>query len=243
MERNDKCFCGSGKKYKKCHLRINEKSKLASVHKAYTAYDKACADKGLCNNCPASCSTCCSDYFFASENEFLLILEWLMNQGEDIMYYKKKADESLELIKKSHPKLIEELEELMPQGGNEAVFSKYFNDLAKINGLPPCIFLNEERKCAIYECRPVVCRTFGSTTRCDVVGNSTVVFKEVEEMMQTSSVVSGVTGAPMVKRPYPIFYWFSTFLKEPHLSTTLIKVSKSKDISESDFHDFMMKRR
>ena len=28
MERNDPCWCGSGKKYKKCHMPIEEKIKL-----------------------------------------------------------------------------------------------------------------------------------------------------------------------------------------------------------------------
>lgn len=33
MERNDKCFCGSGKKYKKCHYHISGESKLADMYR------------------------------------------------------------------------------------------------------------------------------------------------------------------------------------------------------------------
>lgn len=30
MERNDPCWCGSGKKYKKCHMPIEEKIKTST---------------------------------------------------------------------------------------------------------------------------------------------------------------------------------------------------------------------
>ena len=73
MERNDRCFCGSGIKYKKCHYRINGESKLANIYRAYNEYDNACIQKGICNNCRKGCSQCCNDYFFISESEFLQI--------------------------------------------------------------------------------------------------------------------------------------------------------------------------
>lgn len=36
MGRNDLCFCGSGKKQKKCHPNINEDSVAAKIIKLYT---------------------------------------------------------------------------------------------------------------------------------------------------------------------------------------------------------------
>ena len=55
MERNDRCFCGSGIKYKKCHYRINGESKLANIYRAYNEYNNACIQKGICNNCRKGC--------------------------------------------------------------------------------------------------------------------------------------------------------------------------------------------
>ena len=40
MGRNDLCFCGSGKKQKKCHPNINEDSVAAKIIKLYTQLSK-----------------------------------------------------------------------------------------------------------------------------------------------------------------------------------------------------------
>ncbi len=240
MERNESCFCGSGKKYNKCHYGINEKSKLADMYKANVLFDKACTAMTVSNNCITGCSECCKDYFFVSENEFLLILEWLLNKGENINLYKEKAIVSLNIIKKRYPDMVEQLDKHMPKSGSDILTSKYFNDNERVTDLPPCIFLNTERKCSIYECRPIVCRTYGSTTRCDKINNDTIEFKETTDLYKTSTMVLSNDGAPIIKRPYPIFYWFSFFLKEPFYSTMLLKVSKIKDISESDYYDFSL---
>lgn len=238
MERNDRCFCGSGKKYKKCHYGINEKSKLADMYKANVLFDKACTARAIVNNCISGCSECCKDYFFVSENEFLMILNWLLYKGENIHLYKEKALETLEIIKYRHPDIVEQLNKYMPKGGSETLDSNYFKDDEKIIDLPPCIFLNSERKCSIYECRPIVCRTYGSTTWCDIIKNGTIEIKETTDLYNASTFIYGKNGALIMKRPYPIFYWFSFFLEEPFYSTMLLKATKFKDISESDYYDF-----
>lgn len=44
--RNDTCLCGSGKKYKKCHLQKDEESHNKAVAKAQEAAARAVAEEG-----------------------------------------------------------------------------------------------------------------------------------------------------------------------------------------------------
>lgn len=238
MRRNEKCFCGSGKKYKKCHYGINEESKLADIYKSIVLFDEVCTSMGISHNCKSECSQCCKDFFFISENEFLMIFEWLIRNNKDINVYKQKANESLEIIKKRYPNIVEQLDSYMPKGGRELLSSNYFSDDKKIIDLPPCIFLNSERKCSIYECRPYICRTYGTTLTCEIINNNHIELKEGIELYNATTLIKGKSGSPIIKRPYPIFYWFSFFLNEPYYDSILTKVSKFKDISESKYFEF-----
>lgn len=240
MERNDKCFCGSGKKYKKCHYRIKEKSKLADMYKANLVFDEACITRGVSNNCISDCSECCKDFFFVTENEFLMILEALLNNGADINLYKEKAKRSLEIIKKVYPDIIERLDRFMPTGGNIMALYDFFKDNENPVGIPTCIFLNSEKKCAVYECRPIICKMYGSTTTCQYIGNMPLVLQEGTDLNKANTIIYSKEGSPLIKRPYPIFYWFSFFLDEPYYSTVLLKLSKFRDVSESEYYDFTL---
>ena len=44
--RNDDCHCGSGKKYKKCHLEADEKAKTEALAKANAAAAAAAKESG-----------------------------------------------------------------------------------------------------------------------------------------------------------------------------------------------------
>ena len=92
MERNEKCFCGSGRKYKNCHYRINGESKLSNIYRKIYEYDKYCNEHGLCNMCDKNCSKCCSDYFYVDEMEFLTILEYMIHNKEfyGLNFYRTK---------------------------------------------------------------------------------------------------------------------------------------------------------
>ena len=49
MKCNDLCFCGSGKKHKKCHFDINPSSKLADIYRAYKEFDKYAKNNNIYN--------------------------------------------------------------------------------------------------------------------------------------------------------------------------------------------------
>ena len=107
--RNDPCPCGSGKKYKKCHYHISGESKLADMYRKNAAFDEACQNLEITNLCVDGCSICCSDYFFVSENEFLMIAENLMSEGESIESYIEKAKNTEKIIQEQYPELIEKM--------------------------------------------------------------------------------------------------------------------------------------
>lgn len=159
MERNDRCFCGSGIKYKKCHYRINGESKLANIYRAYNEYNNACIQKGICNNCRKGCSQCCNDYFFISESEFLQILEELIYRKININDYISKAKAVKKHIEKVHPEIIKKLNEFMPKSVDN-IDESFFKDSINPPDLPACIFL-DNNKCSIYNVRPSICRGYG----------------------------------------------------------------------------------
>lgn len=239
MERNDKCFCGSGIKYKKCHLRINGESKLANIYRAINAYDIACKEKNIYNACINGCSKCCSDFFFISENEFLMIVEELLYRKENINNYITKAKDVMENINKTHPDVIKKLDEYMPTSFNEGLNSEYFKDDFNDSDLPKCIFLNENNKCTIYDIRPFVCRTYGTTKLCEYIKNPISSFEEEQKMILESKIITDIKNSePIVKRPYPIFYWFGFFLEKEYYYLTMKKVENIKNMRLDDYYNF-----
>ena len=237
MERNDKCFCGSGKKYKKCHYHISGESKLADMYRKNAAFDEVCNNLGIGNTCINGCSECCKDYFFVSENEFLMIVEELLHRGENIKLYMEKAQKNKKIIAEKHPELLEKLEKIMPSGGRECLNSSYFRDNENPRDLPACIFLNGQHKCSIYNVRPFICRTYGTTEVCQFLSNNHIPLQEQINMME-NTIIRSDDNQSIMKRPYPLFYWFSEFLKKPYDFLTLTKVEKIKNNTEKEFYNF-----
>lgn len=238
MERNDKCFCGSGIKYKKCHYRIHAESKLANIYKVYNEYDNICIKKGICNNCIKGCSQCCSDYFFVTENEFLLILEELLFRKMNIDKYIDKAKEVMDYIGKFHIEIIEKLNESMPMSFDKIDIT-FFQDSINPDDLPACIFL-ENNMCSIYSVRPSICRGYGTTEKCEKIKNMNCDFQEKNKMFMETSIISknGNMESSILKRPYPLFYWFAYFLDDSKYNLTMEKVKRIGNTKNDDYYDF-----
>ena len=75
MGRNDSCFCGSGKKTKKCHPDINESSLVAKLLGIYAEIDKRNSKANTI--CEIGCADCCADDFEIHLSEFMAILDYL----------------------------------------------------------------------------------------------------------------------------------------------------------------------
>ncbi|MGF7105696.1 Fe-S-cluster containining protein [Lachnospiraceae bacterium PH1-22] len=239
MNRNDLCFCGSGKKYKKCHMPIKEKSKLAKMHKVNMEYDDYVEANGLKGKCLEKCNVCCSDYFYVSELEFLLILERLLSKGISCVDdYIDKARKYENEFKVKFPKEYEKLDKVMPPVDNYS--NEYFYDGDISNTGLGCVCLGEDGLCEIYENRPVVCRLYGTMQKCEYIGNVDI-SPEIREHYVVSNIVVNKEGSgPMLQRPYPLFYWFTFFMEEPYRQAIINKALKLGELSESEYYDLKM---
>ena len=85
--RNDLCFCGSGKKVKRCHPKINEQSLVAKLLQLYAEIDER--NSKAATVCKTGCAKCCSGDFDVHLTEFLTILNYLKigsSRPEDVQY-------------------------------------------------------------------------------------------------------------------------------------------------------------
>jgi Fe-S-cluster containining protein len=140
MPRNEPCFCGSGKKQKRCHPDVYEKSVFAGLLKVINAVENERAAAGS-PKCCYGCNDCCADYFNISVTEFFAILRHLKIGGSDIAQYVRMARIRTEGI-------------VMPDG---------IDDRFRVPNWPICIFVNDtDGKCEVYSVRPLLCRLYGN---------------------------------------------------------------------------------
>lgn len=247
MGRNDLCFCGSGKKTKKCHPDVLENSTFAKIIRNYAEFDKkfsAYNNEHEVTKCLDTCSACCRDYFFISENEFYLTLSYYLYESKnDLDILIRKADVVTTFFKEHHLEEYENLNILMPNENtyNERHLRKYFDDSHLSSIEQECPFLSENGRCMVYIVRPSICRTYGTTKSCEFIGNA-IIDAEIEKKMYTNDfITNSKTNEKIIKRQYPIFYWISVFLNEPYRTLTFEKIKKFKSFSETQYFEFSKK--
>lgn len=165
MGRNDPCFCGSGKKQKKCHPDIHEASLAAEAIRLYALIDKEIEEHYAKNKitppCQAGCYQCCYDAFLVSPIEIDIIIREMRKWGkEKVDNVVKKAKEYWEDFKIRYPDKSEYFEAIINSQDVNIVDTMHILDIEK---LPyPCVFLDENKRCSIYNVRPAVCRLHGT---------------------------------------------------------------------------------
>lgn len=216
MGRNDLCFCGSGLKQKKCHKEINEQSKWAKIYKVNQAFDSAVQASGVKSFCSTSCSICCDALFPVSEESFLFIVDNLCHGDFSLLEdHIKHAWEISEIVQRDFPDYWKQLTEKMPSiRGTQPPDLRYWGGDFELNSsLPRCMFLSEEGKCQIYDYRPHICRSFGTSYGCEISNNDLVAKEEHQEMYEAYNYIVSSNNQRIMKRPYPLFYWFTHFLE------------------------------
>lgn len=247
MGRNDLCFCGSGKKSKKCHPDVLENSTFAKIFRNYSEFDKkfsAHNNEYEVTKCLDNCSVCCKDYFFISENEFYVALSCYINESKnDLDILIKKANAVTEFFKKHHLEEYENLNILMPNEStyNERYLRKYFDDSQLTSIEHTCPFLSENGSCTVYIARPGICRTYGTAKSCKFLDNAVIDAGIVEKMYSNDFITNLKTNEKIIKRQYPIFYWISVFLNEPYRALTFDKIEKFKNFSETQYFEYSKK--
>lgn len=77
------------------------------------------------------------------------------------------------------------------------------------------LYFLENGRCSIYNVRPCVCRQYGTTKKCDLIGNLDINAIECDDLSDTAYYLdNGLENEDrkILKRPYPIYYWFGYFL-------------------------------
>lgn len=211
MGRNEICFCGSGLKKKRCHGDINDNSLVANMLKIYKALDEEIKDKVKCK-CRTNCNKCCYDYFYISEEEFLVIMYYIER------HFKKEMIEEIFYKSYDYMKYLKQNYEDEYNKLNNITYGFVESQNYDINKFIPrimktekgCIFL-KEGKCSIYEVRPIVCRSFGTLNKkfkCpDVfVEKDEFDYKIVEDLMskRIKSEYELILKQQYIEREYPI---------------------------------------
>ncbi|KXY26560.1 hypothetical protein AT268_06100 [Bacillus cereus] len=236
MGRNDACFCGSGKKQKKCHSNVEQDSCVANLYKRYIKIDNIISEyrehhKEFKNHpCGKGCYNCCYDVFAISMLEFEVVLEELRNIGlEFSLKIFERSLEDLELLKIRHPDLYNRLEE--DASFRQDVMLKDSNLYSKTVRLPfLCPLLDiTEGSCMVYNKRPMVCRVFGTTHDsyslmlasgggeiCEHIPSEHANALQTPEVEFSDTRVndmleSELFGEKIQPREYPIMYWFKVY--------------------------------
>lgn len=233
--RNIECFCGSGKKQKKCHSDFHPESRAANLIRLYSELDTKVAkhyeESLFPSYCKKGCSYCCYDSFAISQIEFDLILKKISKHysQEQIENLFNKALDYIEQIKKEDPVYYQLLESDGTKD-QEALIKQVEHASNKKRTSFPCVFL-EDGMCSVYDVRPYICRAFGNShvsddynlnfEVCEVIpGSKTLVnespnFDEIEDVRKNLTAILA-TGAKFnfQTRSYPIFYWFKVYYEK-----------------------------
>jgi Fe-S-cluster containining protein len=233
--RNSACFCGSGKKQKKCHNNFHPESKAANLLKLYKEIDDTTNtffnESSVPSFCRKGCHHCCYDSLAITPIEFEVILNDLkkrLNKTEIEELFTRALGQNEE-IKINNPDFYR----LLENNGtlDQQALIKQMNSSSSTKRNPfPCVFLNEvEGLCTVYESRPYICRTFGTThvsedelgdyEICEVIPSSKLLIDSTPEVRslekERSKIVNiNIGGQLFIMRPYPIYYLFKIYYEK-----------------------------
>jgi len=227
MGRNDECVCGSGKRSKSCHPRIEQNSFVGNLWKKYRTFDAKIREivekENISFICKKGCANCCCDYFYVSPLEYFIIKEYLLTCSPEI-FEKTKVRGAWQL---------QQLKELYPAEWKRLVSTASLDDSFQDHAVIPdgarffdCPFLCEtERICKVYEVRPFICRLFGISSvysmcrklqkkqrsRFLLFSQKRKHFVDVayDSEMQNDVDIFWVNGTQRCTRPYPLFYFLA----------------------------------
>lgn len=237
---NSLCFCGSGKKKKKCHRDVSDNSLLAEIYCVRNNFDEVVSKQKGRINCPVNCSECCSDYFPISENEFFVILDSLQRKGGNALVrkYISKSNEVYREMKERYPEFVSQLDSYNSRMTTYDLLGDLDSNIQAGSGLP-CIFL-ENGRCSIYQDRPNVCRFYGMCNKCSIINNLPYRLPEQNTLTKLNEL-NLKNGKVLVKRMYPIFYWFYYFLNSENYSFTIGKLNIFRSQSAKQYIEFTTK--
>lgn len=254
MSKERLCFCGSKKTWSKCHSNVVPNSMFVKIHRIYKKIDKEILkqikEKNLVIKCKKGCGECCISNFDVSELEFCMIVDYLLkkNNSMQIETIIERACKIKDCLSENYPGELERLE------SDSTGLTDHQAVQLMLNGEPrgeldKCIFLSDRNTCTIYDVRPLICRTYGTSyfgknyshKICSKMSISTSNLNEFVDLTQFEEVAMNFhsfydkkENRIHLRRNYPLFYWF-IMLKENNIS--LNKFSKMRIFSRYTLMD------
>lgn len=163
MERNAKCFCGSGLKQKNCHRDIEPNSVLANyILLTKKIEEQLTSAKNPCD-CKKGCDECCYQLAMVTQVEFIYICYTWLRNNRTLTELFTLGEVVYQATCAKNPKLIH-LFTMLENTSDTKEFSylieKIYQNSFKFT--LPCPLLDiSNRCCQLYEARPLICRTHG----------------------------------------------------------------------------------
>jgi Fe-S-cluster containining protein len=207
--RNEKCFCGSGKKYKKCcgnKYSIHKDSLIGRLIRGYREVYNLSEPIKSKLPCKENCSECCNKTLFSIgflEFDYIKygLQELKPSQLEDL---KRRVLALREDLLNRAPEIFEDPSRYgKPENvGQWKIVSSIHDKIFMKVGNSTCPLL-ENGRCIIYEYRPFVCRCYGyfnfsSTEGCNSIKENHVKYQiELPEHL----IIMKVLGLWYVGKP------------------------------------------
>ncbi|GLX71403.1 YkgJ family cysteine cluster protein [Paenibacillus glycanilyticus] len=239
MSRNEPCICGSGTKQKKCHPDIAPNSRAGEVLLLYSELEEQINQHYTQPNvqrppCHEGCDSCCYHNFTITEIEFKIIAReiktWTKEQIEKLF---NETFRQLNLLKQDYPEVYSNLEASSTL--NTSVLKKQYEIMSETYGIPCPMLDTQTGKCSVYNARPLICRTHGTTHSilteyivCNKIPsnleNAKITYNAVQIHDKASSWDKIEIGDQLFQgRQYPIIYWLKLFL-EPYKLTGKVQI-------------------
>ncbi len=213
--------------------------KIALMKKNIEEVDSFLLENKYLNTCLKGCVDCCRDYFYASQSEFYLTLDGLLNLPVNLDFFYKKAEITYNFFLKYLPFEIKRLDpltsnRLLANIGEDFQLGENVN----YHNLPDCIMLNS-RRCSIYEKRPNTCRLYGTVNVCEYLNNTDYSGDEFTNyhlyplVANLQFVHSG--GYKLNTKGYPLWFYYYYFLRPDFRPYLLANLKSMKTKSEDKF--------
>lgn len=194
-------------------MNIEPGSPFHRIQMSYQSFDEQV--KELAYPCLEGCSQCCSDVFYVSEVEFFYLLAELIQKKQYVALYRcyQKAKLQEAFLKENFPPVYHQILD-----DYEPTDNRYYNLGFTIQTAISCPLLNRKGRCVAYKNRPAICRLYGTTKTCSMIGNPSRLhlehFLEYEKIFCLEEKV----------QPRPIWYYAVEALKRENLPATLQKI-------------------
>lgn len=218
-------------------------TKKMEVISCYNEFDNAIKEMNVFNICN-NCHDCCNHYFYISENEFLLILDYVMNNMRGkLSQFMDRAEDIYYTLKGKHPEIIAELDSVMATfDGIEILDFLMHEPINIVPDLPACPFLDKEKnECLIESVKPIACRLYGTVNKC-INGKGIDIDACDYRLSKIGEVPLNLhEQRAHMARPYPLFYWLYYFVASERFIETLKLLEDFNNMDSESFFKMKVK--